>query len=484
MTAASPRILDVLPEDILLTVFGFLSLNDILKMRQVSSTFGALTHARGLWTDLLHRYVIGEGLPIPKLQEELRGDPVAIRTTIPDNLDTAALERCIRRALTLRRAWTSPSPKPARHLVVSVQEECLESSAWRIVSLHFCGHFLLSVSFTSVSPPERERLPLVFRSWDLRQRKPRCVSSMFVPFRSSFKWNTGLRKGRDDPVLAVVPSNDFETKFYGLDADGEFQLMSTSASTADLRALHGTTVLTRHGMGDTCVWDMRDTQSHCVLKNPQSEQPETFVATHLHGRFLLIVWTRALQIFDLSGKHTPDKDGKHAIVEALAHWRWPWPIDSARATTLHTSLASDDPPPFHIFLRFSSFLPWPVNMLHHYLLSPSTEPDTPAYALPPRAVVSIPSHVRLFSVSDMALGSYGAAVWIDSATEDEDTGKRLAGTILQEPSTKEPEGHAQVTTFDKTSSRETEPWLHVEVDDEEGRIAVASFGQFELYEFI
>ncbi|KAL1733667.1 hypothetical protein EV714DRAFT_269627 [Schizophyllum commune] len=445
MIAASPRILDVLPEDILLTIFGFLSLNDILKMRQVSSTFGALTHARGLWTDLLHRYVIGEGLPIPKLQEELKGDPVAIGTTIPDDLDSAALERCIRRALTLRRAWTSTSPKPARHLVVSVREEGLESSAWRIVSLHFCGHFLLSVSFTSVSPPERERLPLVFRSWDLRQRKPRCVSSMHMPFRSSFKWNTGLRKGRDDPVLAVVPPNDFETKFYGLDADGEFQLTSTSASTDD---------------------------------------PETFVATHLHGRFLLIVWTRALQIFDLSGKHTPDKDGKPPIVEALAHWRWPWPIDSARATTLHTSLASDDPPPFHIFLRFSSFLPWPVNMLHHYLLSPSTEPDTPAYPLPPRAVVSIPSHVRLFSVSDMALGTYGAAVWIDSATEDEDTGKRLAGTILQEPSTKEPEGHAQVMTFDKTSSRETEPWLHVEVDDEEGRIAVASFGQFELYEYI
>ena len=89
----------------------------------MSSAFSALTHARGLWTDLLRRYVISEGLPVPKLRDEIKGDPADLPTTIPDALDSAALEGCIRRALTLRRAWTSPSPKPARHLVVSVQEE-------------------------------------------------------------------------------------------------------------------------------------------------------------------------------------------------------------------------------------------------------------------------------------------------------------------------------------------------------------------------
>ncbi|KAL1739801.1 hypothetical protein HDZ31DRAFT_68577 [Schizophyllum fasciatum] len=290
MSTSGPSILDVLPEDILLYILDFLSLEDVLKMRQISGAFKALTLSRGPWVNLLHRYVLGPGLPIPSPKAEEGDNPDDPTKLNPiDALDARGIERAIQRALALRRIWSSPSPKPTRHLTVPVLEHSEPAShARRIASLRFCGRrFLVSVSYSSAAPADRERLPLVFRAWDLRAREPRCAASLRVPFRSSFRWNAGAGRGETDtnscPVLAIVPAaGDVETRFYGLSAEGRFYVISTDPSQAELRALHDTTVITRHGESDLRIWDMHDPQAQCILKNPDLHQkacsPHTYTA--------------------------------------------------------------------------------------------------------------------------------------------------------------------------------------------------------------
>lgn len=480
-------ILDALPEDVLFYTFTFISLHDILKMRQVSSAFSALTHSRSLWLDLLRRYIISQGIPIPGLEQRIQPDSAASI----DSLDASAIERCIRRALRLRRAWTSPEPTPTRHVTVHVPDDSESLGAdhgdlWRIVSLRFCGRYILSVSYTSGMAPGGERMPLVFRSWDL-QEEPRCVSRMEVPFRSGFTWNKAKRQGEQYVVLAIVPAlaDNFETQFFALGDDGSFRLKCTNSSHGPLRALHGSTVLARHETDHLSLRDYNIDEPRCLIMNPHIVQPEDYLTSHLQGRHLFVIWARRLTIYGLSEMPAVKPDGQPPVLEPLATCRWPWPIDSARLASQSTSglTTFNGVPAIHIFLRFSSFLPWPVNMLHHYLLSPSLADPRQPYAMPPQARVTIPSHVRLFSVGDIALGAHDMAVWIDNSTEDE-TGKRLAGALLKVPRDDEPESDVQITTFDRTPMRAAEPWVNVEVDDREGRIAVGSLGSFELYEYV
>ncbi|KAI5123476.1 hypothetical protein M0805_008846 [Coniferiporia weirii] len=82
--------------------------------------------------------------------------------------------------------------------------------------------------------------------------------------------------------------------------------------------------------------------------------------------------------------------------------------------------------PLSLAVRFDSYFPWPVNLLHHYVLQvplldgtvpvPAPEPmlTQAPYALPPVLTDTIPSTVRLFGHSVLALGRFGTLLWTDS----------------------------------------------------------------------
>ncbi|TRM58732.1 hypothetical protein BD626DRAFT_178732 [Schizophyllum amplum] len=138
--------------------------------------------------------------------------------------------------------------------------------------------------------PGGERMPLVFRSWDV-QEEPRCVSRMEVPFRSGFTWNKAKRQGEQDVVLAIVPAlaDNFEsaletsvygqplkvshrTQFFALGDDGSFRLKCTNSSHGPLRALHGSTVLARHETDHLSLRDYNIDEPRCLIMNPHIVQ--------------------------------------------------------------------------------------------------------------------------------------------------------------------------------------------------------------------
>lgn len=126
----------------------------------------------------------------------------------------------------------------------------------------------------------------------------------------------------------------------------------------------------------------------------------------------------------------------------------------------------------------------PINALHHYVLEPneSYDPSQPThrinfpYHLLPTLRRTIPSPVRLFSTSHMALGKYGTAVWFDNGAEDDfgqaDRGQRLAGMLLTAPNS---DGDTvAVGSLSVHEYADTDRWVKVAVCEEEGKIAVAA----------
>ncbi|EIW75185.1 hypothetical protein CONPUDRAFT_43295, partial [Coniophora puteana RWD-64-598 SS2] len=153
--------------------------------------------------------------------------------------------------------------------------------------------------------------------------------------------------------------------------------------------------------------------------------------------------------------------------------------------------------------------PWPVNMLHYLVLRPNTRytPTRPVgaanlpYTLPPRAVQTLGSPVRLFAQSAVALGPWGTAMWFDSHADEwagpSDAGQRLAGEALDARAAiragagagaGEPWG---VTTSSAASaasmvfaSRNDDGWTRIAMDEEAGRVALGcADGNIVLYDY-
>lgn len=156
-------------------------------------------------------------------------------------------------------------------------------------------------------------------------------------------------------------------------------------------------------------------------------------------------------------------------LEPVAAYKWRWRIDTLdliarRPHPFAAQLSSDRmgdgrdaPPPICLLLRFGSMFPWPVNILHHYILPPNPAFDMAAASkcvnlpyLSPRAadtqtplhlrpymVTSVASPVRMFTPTDAALGPYGTALWLDAQTDMSpvaqagDRGQRIAGRVLR-----------------------------------------------------
>lgn len=177
--------------------------------------------------------------------------------------------------------------------------------------------------------------------------------------------------------------------------------------------------------------------------------------------------------------------------DPLASHKWQWRIDSlvvaprmlpAASAQMCTTGCEDHVvgtgveveafPPVDVLIRFDTWFPWPVNILHHYVLAPnpafspspfpssaslsdetsSASPDSdPASSSPSRSTPylhaggapamahSIPSPIRLFTPSDMVLGRRGTALWLDAQAYESgpaqagDHGQRIAGRILAAP---------------------------------------------------
>jgi len=177
-----------------------------------------------------------------------------------------------------------------------------------------------------------------------------------------------------------------------------------------------------------------------------------------------------------------------ATLYPIYAFQWPWRIDNAAMTQRHRPRGNFGTSAINIFMRFGSYFPWAINILHHYEIrlnayfssARSIDATNLPYVFPPVLRETIGSPVRLFAASDLAIGPYGTAVWIDSHTEEyflhANRGQRLAGRFSPHVGTEEGEEIelsdqiANATATSVYSYHEEDSWVRIALDEEEGRI--------------
>lgn len=272
---------------------------------------------------------------------------------------------------------------------------------------------------------------------------------------------------------------------------------------------------------------------------------------HIMGDFVLTFCQQWIHLYALPPTEAlgPSPSGTVIELDPVAKHRWAYRIDTLKTLPMHAhplaahfrpataAARARAHPPIYILLRFDSWFPWPVNILHLFVLppnpafraaswtrppppppspsppslpatptptpSPAPAPElpylaSPAHALPPYAARSLASPLRIFTPSDMALGRHGTALWLDAQTglpaQAGDRGQRIAGARLrhQPPPPASPGtaalprhavnfgvggGEAEEEEESKQMlfhiREDAEEWTRVAVCDEEARLAVS-----------
>ena len=187
-----------LPSDIFRVIFGHLHIDDILNVRRVSKKIGhhdsrfvnpsfgrkvckeflELTKLRSVWESLINKHALHQNIPLPGLG----GKSI-------DELTAKEIETGLRRALKLRRNWTSEAPLISKQFNLGAVPDS------RIVSLHVLpgyGHRrLLSLSFN------RSRV-FTLQCWDIVASPPVCIA------RRMFRRLGGMAVNRDCGGVGVV----------------------------------------------------------------------------------------------------------------------------------------------------------------------------------------------------------------------------------------------------------------------------------------
>lgn len=178
-----------LPLEIFLHIFLYLSIEDILALRQVRENivslkkhltvqlvvqtckdFQAMTQSRSVWSLLYQTYVLEQDIPTPQISNERPIELMAAHD----------LEGMTIRSLRLRNKWTSAFPLAARKTTIMSQPTTDGNPLPRVISLHFLpGHgarWLISVHALHIGG----QVVFTVRNWDLLANPPiqtSCLTS-------------------------------------------------------------------------------------------------------------------------------------------------------------------------------------------------------------------------------------------------------------------------------------------------------------------
>jgi len=246
--------------------------------------------------------------------------------------------------------------------------------------------------------------------------------------------------------------------------------------------LAGDLVLTQDEMGRAFLYHFERPHARIELVGPEgSIQPEKILSVLEGHGWVMVARSTTVELYPLP---TPINDSLQ--IEPAARHRWQYKVDSILISRpVDNSL--DPISPAHLVLRYGSIHPWPVNLLHRYVLSSNDlfDPSLPVsrlnipYNFPPVASQVIGSPIRLMATYDMAVGSHGTIIYIDSHTEGyfghSNFGQRLAGTRIDGQLDNRGVGGDADPAARETSVyvvSEQDEWTRIALEEEEGKVAI------------
>ncbi|KAK0239325.1 hypothetical protein EDD85DRAFT_538856 [Armillaria nabsnona] len=460
-----------LPVDLFLSIFRFLRLNDILRIRQVCRYLQEICRLPSVWHLLLRTQIIERNIPFPS------GPPGWL-----NNLGAGELEGLVVRAVRARRNWTSPSPRATRQLEISIAPTRIPAQQRRVVALKFFTRgprsYILSAVLSIHAQPNPPQLCI--ECWDIN-RTPLCIARRQGPWLGGCVFN----KDTSYPPSVAVKGQDSGLQVFAISttahnaASAFTTIAKITGPVHELLAFAGSVILIRNHTDQLFVCDVRRAGHRMELVRPplpplqaaQPTQAEACFETLVFNDFLIILRSRFLAIYSL--RLFRQSTSSRGVLHPLAHHVWQWSVDSGRLA-FHTS-HTQGPQPISVLVRFASSFPWPTNMLNHFVIYPNPPGSHSLYNFTPIQVQTISAPLRLFALSDMAIGEYNTAVWLDTDTESyflqASSGQRLAGCVLgavNEDQVVYTNASAVYNIHEGTS------WTRVTLDERNGKLAIGT----------
>ncbi|KAI0788878.1 hypothetical protein C8Q75DRAFT_892433 [Abortiporus biennis] len=470
-----------LPPDILFHILRFLHVRDLLSFRKTSKLFANLTAERCVWFDAFNLSVYSKGLPIPGLHN-----------LNISSMNSKELENLTLKSLRLHHNWASRYPKSYGEF--NIPSEHVNDNP-RVLSIYFLvlngRQYLLTVIFLKPSLDTRN---FALGCWDISSSTPRCVARRYTPMFAGMMVN----KDSKNPAIISLTKRGIDgfdsTAILSIDLDAQnpddgFTTLSEFPTFGKPLLLQGSTFLSSNERQFIGVYDINLGALQCILQVPLPHGDLTTIEDghRCHGvvvidRFVVSFCRQWINLYvlpfiqDSSNSLTQLKTDNHDTsippevprIDPIAQHRWQWRIDHLLVSPQIESRSqkhnkhSKSAPPINIFIRFDTWFPWPVNILHHFILPPNPSydsfsltslnkessiisPDGLPYLFSPENPTihapymseSFSSPLRIFSPSDVALGRYGTAIWIDAQSDVNtpsqagDHGQRVAGTLLK-----------------------------------------------------
>ncbi|KAI0923581.1 hypothetical protein AcV5_009082 [Taiwanofungus camphoratus] len=549
-----------IPIDILLQTLRHLCIEDILALRCTCKTLERITRERSVWHDAFCGHVITKGMPVPGVH----GQSIV-------SLSAQQLERLTLNFLRFYSNWTSQ--RPIRVKTTDIFPPSLNTaSRARNIALYFFPwngtNWLMTFTlYDQASAPRK----YIVQCWDTTVDPPKCVAALHCMNMVGATVNS-------DPtspgVLALTrwgPSDVMTTSIFTIsptteDADSAFTLLQEFPGYCHSIAFEGTTLVVSDNHNVVRLINVETGRVQCELRVPLLHDDPTLrneehkcLGVVLFDHYALTFCRQRIHLYFMPTRDTSklriNNDVAH--FDPIASHKWQWRIDSLavsprRQGFRHPCYVHQEGtdlsacfPPIDILIRFDTWFPWPVNILHHFILSPnpyysrssdvSASEGPQAAHLPylfsnspadgPIMIHSIPSPIRLFTPSDMILGRYGTALWLDAQTDQNtpaqtgDHGQRIAGKVLtvsripsgnegaeysgddrvspgyvnSQSDTREGPGDSSIGEGKRVSISSLmvfdireygDGWNRLAIDEEEGRIAVGSVdGKVSLFDY-
>ncbi|KAI0091559.1 hypothetical protein BDY19DRAFT_931101 [Irpex rosettiformis] len=502
--------LDATPLEIFLHIIEYIEVEDVISLRKTCKALQGITSHRSVWFDILHYKIIRRGIPTPGTTH------LDISSASARELE----EVCIR-AVKLRRNWVLPRPQYAsqtsffpRRKSPNITEpfptpplsETVISpdiKVTRCLALYFLpgrsNRYLVVILRIDSGAFRGPQSPPAFeiQCWDIAEQigDPRPIAQCSCSSLLSACVNVDPKH----PACLIITRREHRQEqeavsfAFRIDFDSadqpkvhSFQQHSVFPSYKNAVRLEGSLFFASDETHCVHIINI-DTGNVLYRLNAPLFQfdatvfPEEYKCLNslIVGDFVLMFRQQWIHLYEIPGltatpvatSTEPTGNTEPVVLRHVAEYKWPWRIDTVDVMAKHPHALRDQfnqldtipsrtqpPPPVHILVRFASIFPWPVNILHSYILPSNTEFDMTASAgqntirdhlpylptnaseaseeLKPYIAASINSPVRIFTPSDTAMGGYGTILYMDAqndasaVAQASDRGQRIAGKLL------------------------------------------------------
>ncbi|KZT03234.1 uncharacterized protein LAESUDRAFT_660285 [Laetiporus sulphureus 93-53] len=432
MDEISPRSLSSIDDDTLIIIFSFLPVQSVLAIRQTSRRMVAISHTHAIWHSAYVREILLAGLPFPHRE-------LAV-------MDASELEHCVCRAIRIGRFWLDPLAQP-RDITdfqassgTGVSKLCflpgyggrriatVTKGIWSVIA---CWEVSLGKN-----PPQ---------SASIRKVAEWCPKGMIF---TGFVVNTDAHAdavaatsvtGGSEQCIEILCISDDRAD----DGPATIKCVRTIRTSFRPIALEGDMIAYSDDSSETRIMDLRS-GALAILRSAEEPVDQRFqynrcLQVVFAYRSILVVRARSVELFEMPVLRSNSETFSY---HPLANHSFGW-IDgvSVKVQACPSDVDSGPIEPLSILLRAESDDPWTsdVHTLDLYTLEPNpqyiedlrilpvdgAQDATPPslsidrtigrspYLFPPmHSKLSSPSVRGILRCTDIILGPYGTAVWI------------------------------------------------------------------------